>query len=631
MIGGVGVRIDPHDKVDALTGAVEDLAGEFSLQPLLRRILTRAIGLLGGGAGSICIVDEPAFVYRKEADIGVSCQEGRSFPLDEGVTGAVVASRTPLVFDNYSEVHGGHVAPGERDRLHATVGVPIEWAGSIIGVCVVFSTDPALRFRAEDVHLLGLFAKHAAIAITNARLHAEADDRTRRLAVSAERERVVRDVHDAVARALGSILMHIDALDDPLDPLDPVAAEHLAAVRATAGNALAETRRTVLGLGPALLDPRSLDDALAMELGWARSTTGIRTDLVVTGDQPASEPSRQASSDRPEAASEPVRRVTGDGVGLAPEVAQQALRIVQEALTNVVMHARASLVRVGLMYGADDLTIVVEDDGSGFDPATLATGSRSGLGLTGIVARAQHLGADLQIESTPGWGTRVRAHIPYRRTPATDRQDADTWRVLVVHPRPVVRAGLVRLLARAEPDIRVVGEIGEARAVVDAVETLGPDVVLLDLQMPGLDGARLTTYIRSVAPKASVLLLADDTADDLLREAVTAGARGCVGSDVDGPALARAVLAAARGDVSLTEQVLRRFVRAEPAQEPLTDREHEVRELVERGLPDKRIAGLLGISVKTVEKHVGAVLRKTGSANRTALAHRSALRRATTG
>jgi DNA-binding NarL/FixJ family response regulator/signal transduction histidine kinase len=599
MIESVGVRIDPHDKVDALTGAVEDLAGQFTLQPLLRRILSRAISLLGGGAGSICIVDEQAGVYRKEADLGVSCQEGKSFPLDEGVTGAVVAHRAPMVFDSYGEVHGGHVAPGERERLHATVGVPIEWAGSIIGVCVVFSTDPDLRFREEDVQLLGLFAKHAAIAITNARLHADADDRTRRLAVSAERERVVRDVHDAVARALGSILMHIDALDSPLDS---EGAAHVAAARHTAGNALAETRRTVLGLGPALLEPHSLDDALAMELGWARSTTGIRTDLVVTGDGP----------------------------GLAPEIGQQALRIVQEALTNVVMHAKATLVRVGVLYGTEDMTIVVEDDGCGFDPASLATGPRSGLGLTGIVARAQHVGADLQIESTPGWGTRVRAHVPYERTTTGGRPDEDTWRVLVVHPRPIVRAGLVRLLARAEPEIRVVGEIGEARAVVDAVRVLEPDVVLLDLQMPELDGARLTSYIRSVSPDTSILLLADDTADNLLRDAVTAGARGCVGSDADGAALARAVLAAARGDVSLTEQVLRRFVRArsEPAEEALTEREHEVRKLVERGLPDKRIATLLGISVKTVEKHVGAVLRKTGSANRTALAHRSAVTRA---
>jgi DNA-binding NarL/FixJ family response regulator len=193
-----------------------------------------------------------------------------------------------------------------------------------------------------------------------------------------------------------------------------------------------------------------------------------------------------------------------------------------------------------------------------------------------------------------------------------------------------VRAGLVRLLARAEPDIQVVGEIGEARAVVDAVRVLTPDVVLLELQMPDLDGARLTSYIRAASPDTSILLLADDHADELLRDAVTAGARGCVGSDADGPALARAVLAAARGDVSLTEQVLRRFVRGKlpPREEPLTEREQEVRSLAERGLPDKQIATQLGISVKTVEKHVGAILRKTGSANRTALAHRAAQQRA---
>src|SRR5262249_25040060 len=158
-------------------------------------------------------------------------------------------------------------------------------------------------------------------AITNARLHAEAADRARRLAVSAERERVVRDVHDAVARALGSILMHIDAFDTPTE-LPAASAEHLAAARTTACEALAETRKPVLGLGPALVDPHALDDALAMELGWARSPTGIRTDLVVTGEP------------RP----------------LPSELGQQALRIVQEALTNVVMHAKATLVRVGVLY-----------------------------------------------------------------------------------------------------------------------------------------------------------------------------------------------------------------------------------------------------------------------------------------
>ena len=105
---------------------------------------------------------------------------------------------------------------------------------------------------------------------------------------------------------------------------------------------------------------------------------------------------------------------------------------------------------------------------------------------------------------------------------------------MVVDPLPVVRAGLVRLLARAEYDIQVVGEIGEARDVVDAVRVLEPDVVLIPLRMPVLDGARLTSYIRAASPEVSVLVITDDPNDELLREAVKAGARGCVGTDADG-------------------------------------------------------------------------------------------------
>ncbi|MEW2545493.1 response regulator [Streptomyces sp. NPDC047002] len=584
-------RASTDAQLDALSGAVEDLAGQFALQPLLHRILRRAVALLGAGAGSISTVDERAGTYRKEADLGVGCQEGRVFPLAEGATGAVVARRGPCLFDSYSEVRGGHVDPADRERLHATVAVPIEWRGAIIGVCVVFSTEPATRFTCEDVDLLGLFARHAAIAIANARLHRDAEERARRLAVGAERERVVRDVHDTVARALGSIITHMDAaaVQDPGGRLD--------AARAAARAALRETRRTVLGLGPSLLDLASLDEALAVELDWVRSTAPVRTDLVVTGEP------------RP----------------LDPDLRATALRLAQEALTNVVAHAAASQVRVGVLYGDAELSVVVEDDGRGFDPQDPSV-RRAGLGLTGIVTRARRLGAELQVESTPGWGTRIRLRIPYARDGAEPGAGAvRACRVLVVDRRPVVRAGLVRLLGGGEPGVEVVGEVGDAREVVEAVRVLEPDVVLLDLRMPGLDGARLTSYVRAASPATAVLVMTDDLGDELLKEAVQAGARGCVGSDLDGPAVVRAVLAAVRGDALLSERVLRRFAdRDGPRPESLTDREREVRALVEQGLPDKRIASALGISVKTVEKHVGAVLRKTGAPNRTALAHRAA-------
>jgi DNA-binding NarL/FixJ family response regulator/signal transduction histidine kinase len=575
--------------IDALSGAVEDLAGEFALRPLLRRILSRAVALLGAQAGSISTVDERAGVYRKEADLGVGCQEGREFPLAEGVTGAVVARRGPVVFDSYAEVPRGHVDASERDRLHATVGVPITWRGRIIGVCVVFSTDPRARFGSDDVELLSLFAGHAAIALTNATLHAEAALRDRRGAVDAERERMLREVHDTVARALGSILVHLDALESAAPE------ERLDAARAAARAALAETRRSVLGLGPVLLESRSLTQAVADEVAWIRSVASLRVDLVVTGDE----------------------------AGVVHGAAVCALEIMREALTNVVAHSAASVVRVGLMHGPDEVTVVVEDDGRGFDPADGRV-RRAGLGLSGMVARAHQAGARLTIESTPGWGTRIRARVPYaapRDGEAPGR--AVPWRVLVAAHRPVVRAGLTALLARAEPEVAVVGEVDDAREVAANVRVLEPDLVLVDLRMPGLDGARLTSYIRAARPETAVLVVTDDPGDELLRQAVHAGARGCVGTDLDGPALVRAVLAAIRGDVLLTGRVLRRFAADGPAAEGLTGRESEVRSLVERGLPDKKIASVLGISVKTVEKHVGAVLRKTGAPNRTALAHRA--------
>lgn len=587
----VAAGASPRAPVDSLSRAVEDLAGEFALRPLLRRVLRHAMSLLGAGASWISTVDERAGTYRDEAAVGVGYQEGTVRPLAEGLPGAVVAHRGPLVFDSYPELSGTPTDSAARERLHATAVVPIEWRNTIVALCGVASTDPTTRFGAEDVERLTTLTRHAAIAIANTHLHREAEERVRQLAVSTERERAMRDVHDTVARALGSILLHLDAMKVPDQ------APRVAAARAAASAALMETRRTVLGLGPAPLDRQPFDEAIAAELGWVRSTAGVRTDLVVTGDRPR----------------------------LPPDVSSDALRLVQEALTNVVAHAGAVLIRVGVLYGAEEVLVVVEDDGRGFDPAD-STVRRTGRGLTGIVTRAQRLGADLQIDSTPGWGTRVRLRIPYVPSGCAGRAGTATpWRVLVVDPRPVIRAGLVGLLTRAEPEIQIVGEIGHARDVVAAVRALQPHVVLLDLRMPGVDGARLTSAVRSASPVTAVLVMTDDLDDELLREAVQAGARGCVGSDLDGSGLVAAVLAATRGDEMLTERVLRRFAdRGHPRPDALTDREREVRSLVERGLPDKRIATVLRISVKTVEKHVGAVLRKTGAPNRTALAHRAA-------
>ena len=188
---------------------MEDLAGQFELRPLLERILRHAAELLGCASGSICTVDQQAGNYRKEVDLGVSCRSGDEFPLTEGVTGEILRAGGAVTFAEYAQVRGGHIdplGPGGSARHHRGA---IRWAGAVIGACIVFSRDPARRFGRADVTLLELFAGHAGLAMVNARMHARAAELARAEATGLERERVVRDVHDSVARALASVVLHL--------------------------------------------------------------------------------------------------------------------------------------------------------------------------------------------------------------------------------------------------------------------------------------------------------------------------------------------------------------------------------------------------------------------------------------
>ena len=589
------------DRAEILAALVADLAGELSLQPLLERILERSLQLLNCDAGSISIVDEPARVYRKEADIGVSCQSGRIFPLSEGMTGMVVAARAPVVLTDYAQVRGGHLSPADRTSLGAVVGVPVMWRGEVIGSCVAFSRDPVRAFTKDDVDLLDLFAKHAAIAITNARLHAEAEARARVESAHQERDRLAREVHDTVSQGLANVLLHLQEGERAAEQGRSNAVEaSLAMAHQAARETLEQTRRDVLALVPSPLLGHSFREAVERELGFA-SRAGMTNVRLVT---------------------------TGRPVELAPDVAHQLYRIAQEALTNVVHHAGASTVRVGLVYGDETFTLLVQDDGRGFDAGVLNDGGFERFGLLGMAQRAHLLGGTLQIESTPGWGTSIRAEIPRTAHGAVTRTGTDRLRVLVVDPQPVTRMGLATLLRRTEPALQVVGEVATGEQAVDACGALGSDVVLVDLHLGDADCIDVIRRLRALVPPPQVVAMSGEADDDLVSEAFEAGAAGYLDKklDADGDAerLCRTVLAAARGNALFSGSTTD-WLRAGPGSggvPVLTEREKQVKRLVERGLPDKHIAAELRISVKTVEKHVGAVLRKTGARNRTELAAR---------
>jgi DNA-binding NarL/FixJ family response regulator len=192
-------------------------------------------------------------------------------------------------------------------------------------------------------------------------------------------------------------------------------------------------------------------------------------------------------------------------------------------------------------------------------------------------------------------------------------------RVLIADDHAVVREGL-RAFLQLQEGLEVVGEAGDGREAVEQAARLEPDVILMDLVMPELDGVSAMRALRTRAPNARVIVLTSFLDDGRLLPALQAGAAGYLLKDVEPAELARAVRVAHAGEALLSPTVAARLVESlssAPERERLTQREQQVLELIAGGRSNKRIAYELGISEKTVKTHVGHLFAKLGVTDRT--------------
>jgi NarL family two-component system response regulator LiaR len=205
--------------------------------------------------------------------------------------------------------------------------------------------------------------------------------------------------------------------------------------------------------------------------------------------------------------------------------------------------------------------------------------------------------------------------------------EARRLKVLIVDDHQVVRQGLRTFLELVD-DIEVAGEASDGAEAVTLAQRTLPDVVLMDLVMPGMDGITATRQIKALGLGARVIALTSFTEDDKVFPAIQAGASAYLLKDVSPDDLAAAIRAAGRGEARLHPDVARKLMdalRAEPAarREPgagLSEREVEVIRLVAEGLSNREIAGRLVISEKTVKTHLTHILGKLGLDDRTQLA-----------
>jgi two-component system NarL family response regulator len=188
-------------------------------------------------------------------------------------------------------------------------------------------------------------------------------------------------------------------------------------------------------------------------------------------------------------------------------------------------------------------------------------------------------------------------------------------RVLIADDHQVVREGLTAIINR-QSDLEVVGQAGSGEEAIEVFRELSPDVTLMDLRLPGIDGIEAIIKLRAISPNARVLVLTTYDGDEYIHRAIEAGAAGFLLKTVRREELIDAIRAVHQGRRSFPAQVASRLVEYGPRSD-LTAREIEVLELVANGRSNKEIGRVLGISEGTVKGHVSAILTKLDASDRT--------------
>jgi signal transduction histidine kinase len=266
--------------------------------------------------------------------------------------------------------------PQAHPSMGAFIGVPVVRGDEVLGIILAANKTTGGEFTAHDEELLSLFAAHAAIALTNARLYED----SRQLSVVEERARLARELHDAVSQKLFSIRAHARAASVLAERDGARAALAMSAVSELAGEAQAELRAVIEGLAPPALD--GLVASLRRYADLAGRAHGVRVSVTERSVPPL----------------DPVTEVA-------------LYRVAQEALHNALRHSGGKCVTVSVSGASRRIVLEVTDDGSGFDPSS-AEGA--GLGLASMRQRATTAGGTVRVVSAPGRGTTVRLEAPVR-------------------------------------------------------------------------------------------------------------------------------------------------------------------------------------------------------------------------
>jgi PAS domain S-box-containing protein len=388
--------------------------------------------------------------------------------------------------------------------FRSSIALPLRQGEEVIGALTIYAAEPA-AFSEAQVKVLQELAEDLAFGIHAARMRTalrESRDRLRALASELtltehrERRRIAQILHDHLQQLLVGAKIRLTVLRRSGDGETNQAARE---IEGLVEASLTVSRSLTAELSPPIVNEAGWSPTLEWLARWMADKHGLTVELAVEHDAPV-------------------------GAG---DVRVLLFEAVRELLFNVVKHAQVKTAAVTLRRGpGGEMQIVVADNGVGFDPAMSrsAGAGGSGFGLFSIRERLDLVGGRLEVESTPSQGSRFTLTVPVGNPPVSGSSTAaaepapaaatadqgpaptpdEKIRVLVADDHPIVRRAQARLLS-SEPDIQIVGEAATGEQAVELTRQLLPDVVLLDVSMPGMGGVEATRRIRAEFPGVQVI------------------------------------------------------------------------------------------------------------------------------
>jgi signal transduction histidine kinase len=367
------------DELSLVSRAVLAVSRQMPVRQVLQVIVDSARTLADARYAALGVPDERGS-FGEFVVSGLTAAQQRAIgplPRQHGMLAELLRGARPeRLPDITADPRYGGWLPQAHPPMGPFIGVPVRHGDEVLGIILAANKTTGGEFTAHDEELLTLFAAHAAIALTNARLHED----SRELSAVAERARLARELHDAVSQKLFSIRAHARAASVLAERDAARAAVAMSAVSELAAEAQAELRAVIEGLAPPALD--GLVASLRRYADLAARAHGVRVSVTERSVPP-----------------------------LDPATEVAVYRVAQEALHNALRHSGGRCVTVSVSGASRRIVLEVTDDGSGFDPLS-AKGS--GLGLASMRQRAATAGGTVQVVSAPGQGTTVRLEAPVR-------------------------------------------------------------------------------------------------------------------------------------------------------------------------------------------------------------------------